>query len=1140
MDEDFVDEATQLEVAEESQRQNKDSPHPECRKILKSLEAFIPVKQDYSQIPPREYDGILHGKNVVEGIDHADTSQHPHVSLFMDDADVMVEELTVKSYNGSSLDIGTSNNREQIYNRQNHWQNLYQLASNSGIGNSLSDIGTRNSVPATSSAREDIGSSSFPEMLARKSLSDGQSNVMEHLASAENKEGAGDVRQGTRKKIISQSGFAEFFIKNTLRGKGIVYKGPSSDGFCVQSREQNWMKIGIDADQNRMKTGIGADQNRLKTVIDADQNQLKTGIDADQNRLKTGIDADQNQMKASIGTDQNQMKNHSGTDQNQMKNHSGTDQKQMKTGIVTHLNSNQSVGYGSKTAKFPSYCGAMPRSGRSDCVGVTLREWLKHGHHKASKVESLNIFRKIVDLVDICHSQGVALHNLCPSYIKLSPSNQIMYLGLPVQKQMVDSVVNSEVVHLDNSFIRKRLSEQVTFPSLDMGSKKKKFNENVRVTGGDLCLETASDRKLHSHTVGSQDYYNEYEEGTQFSKYNIGRMSSIPRVSNAGQMPLTSCEKFENKWYTSPEGGYTTSSNIYCLGVLLFELLGHFDSERTHIAAMSDLRHRILPPIFLSENPKEAGFCLWLLHPEPSSRPSTREILQSELINGLQELFSEELSSSIDQEDAESELLLHFLVLLKEQKQNNAFKLVEEIKCLESDIEEVERRHDSRKSLVSSGLQNDYSCQKEIMPLKKESLSLEMLPSISPISNSNKVRLMRSICHLEGAYFSTRSKLQLSETDASTHPDKDILRNRENQNVAQKSEEQPKKDTLGVFFDGLCKYARYCKFEVRGVLRNVDFNNPANVICSLSFDRDADYFASAGISRKIKIFEFSALCNDSVDIHYPAVEMSNRSKLSCVCWNNYIKNYLASTDYDGIVKLWDASTGQEFSQFTEHEKRAWSVDFSAVCPTKFASGSDDCTVKLWSISERNCLGTIRNAANVCCVQFSAHSSHLLAFGSADYSTYCYDLRNLRSPWCVLAGHRKAVSYVKFLDSETLVSASTDNTLKIWDLNKTSPVGASINACSLTLSGHTNEKNFVGLSVADGYIACGSETNEVYTYYRSLPMPVTSHKFGSIDPISGKDTDDDNGQFVSSVCWRGKSGMLIAANSSGCVKVLQMV
>ncbi|KAI5397149.1 hypothetical protein KIW84_063103 [Lathyrus oleraceus] len=74
----------------------------------------------------------------------------------------------------------------------------------------------------------------------------------------------------------------------------------------------------------------------------------------------------------------------------------------------------------------------------------------------------------------------------------------------------------------------------------------------------------------------------------------------------------------------------------------------------------------ILPPAFLSENPKQAGFCLWLLHPEPSSRPTTGEILQSEVINGLQELCSEELSSRIDKEDAESELLLHFLISSKE------------------------------------------------------------------------------------------------------------------------------------------------------------------------------------------------------------------------------------------------------------------------------------------------------------------------------------------------------------------------------------------------------------------------------------------------------------------------------------------
>lgn len=52
-----------------------------------------------------------------------------------------------------------------------------------------------------------------------------------------------------------------------------------------------------------------------------------------------------------------------------------------------------------------------------------------------------------------------------------------------------------------------------------------------------------------------------------------------------------------------------------------------------------------------------------------------------------------------------------------------------------------------------------------------------------------------------------------------------------------------------------------------------------------------------------------------------------------------------------LSQLWDASTGQVFSQYMEHKKRAWSADFSQVDPKKLASGSDDGLVKLWSIDE---------------------------------------------------------------------------------------------------------------------------------------------------------------------------------------------
>ncbi|KAK1285454.1 hypothetical protein QJS10_CPB20g02067 [Acorus calamus] len=547
-----------------------------------------------------------------------------------------------------------------------------------------------------------------------------------------------------------------------------------------------------------------------------------------------------------------------------------------------------------------------------------------------------------------------------------------------------------------------------------------------------------------------------------------------------------------------------------------------------HAAAMNDLRHRILPPNFLSENPKEAGFCLWLLHPEPSSRPKTRDILKSDLLCESGNFSSVDCSSEFDEEDAEADLLLHFLLSLKEEKAKQAFKLTEDIGCLKADIEEVERRQLLRFEFLSNGKDASTSSNDVSDKFNKKAHLHEEPVSRLSMSNLNEERLMKNIKQLENAYFSMRSSVVLPESHAAARSDREVIKDRDGwtsaaNNIGEQCTEKSSNDRLGNFFDGLCKYARYSKFEVRGVLRNGDFLNSANVICSLSFDRDEEYFAAAGVSKKIKIFEFDSLLKDSVDIHYPVIEMSSKSKLSCVCWNNYIKNYLASTDYDGIVQLWDAGTGQGFTQYAEHRRRAWSVDFSQVDPTRLASGGDDCSVKLWSINE-----------------FSSHSTHLLAFGSADYKIYCYDLRNIRIPWCTLVGHGKAVSYVKFVDSQSLVSASTDGTLKLWDLNRTSSTGLSTDACSLTFTGHTNEKNFVGLTTSDGYIACGSETNEVYAYYRSLPMPITSHKFGSMDSISSRVTSDDNGQFVSSVCWRGKSNMVVAANSSGSIKVLGMM
>ncbi|KAI4342471.1 hypothetical protein MLD38_027098 [Melastoma candidum] len=81
----------------------------------------------------------------------------------------------------------------------------------------------------------------------------------------------------------------------------------------------------------------------------------------------------------------------------------------------------------------------------------------------------------------------------------------------------------------------------------------------------------------------------------------------------------------ETNWYTTPEeasgSAVSCASDIYLLGVLLFELFCPFNTSEEKCRIMSSLRHRVLPPQLLLKWPKKASFCLWLLHPEPSCRP---------------------------------------------------------------------------------------------------------------------------------------------------------------------------------------------------------------------------------------------------------------------------------------------------------------------------------------------------------------------------------------------------------------------------------------------------------------------------------------------------------------------------------------
>ncbi|KAC9170981.1 hypothetical protein E3N88_46267 [Mikania micrantha] len=290
--------------------------------------------------------------------------------------------------------------------------------------------------------------------------------------------------------------------------------------------------------------------------------------------------------------------------------------------------------------------------------------------------------------------------------------------------------------------------------------------------------------------------------------------SSVEQTEH--MFPMKKILQMETNWYTSPEeaaGGPTScDSDVYRLGVLLFELYYPCSSPEEKNTAMSMLKHRVFPPQLHFKWPKEAFFSMRLLHPEPTSRPKIQflcftvfkcsEVLQSEFLDELRGKL-EEREAAINLEER----------LLSKKSRNRA---------------------------ANSGWMNP-------------------------------------------------------------------------------------------FMDGLSKYMSLSKLKVKADLKQGDLLNSSNLV-------------------------------------------------------------------------WDVTQSQVSVEMREHERRAWSVDFSA--DPKLPSQVQ----VLVPLEQRQ----------MCAVfSFPCDSSNFLAFGSADHRIYYHDLRNLSTPLCTLVGHKRTVSYIKFIDSKLL-------------------------------------------------------------------------------------------------------------------------
>ena len=156
---------------------------------------------------------------------------------------------------------------------------------------------------------------------------------------------------------------------------------------------------------------------------------------------------------------------------------------------------------------------------------------------------------------------------------------------------------------------------------------------------------------------------------------------------------------------------------------------------------------------------------------------------------------------------------------------------------------------------------------------------------------------------------------------------------------------------------------------------------------------------------------------------------------------------IASASDDATILLWDAKTKKLLTTLRGHRDLITSVAFSPD-GTTLASGSFDTTVRLWETKTGKLRGELLGlpTQQVCGVAFSLDGSKI-ASANQDGTIVLWDAKDFRRITS-LVGHTKAVNGVAFSpDRKRIASGSDDGTVRVWDIENGQQL--------LELSGHIN-------------------------------------------------------------------------------------
>ncbi|PSB36823.1 hypothetical protein C7B69_04275 [filamentous cyanobacterium Phorm 46] len=238
-------------------------------------------------------------------------------------------------------------------------------------------------------------------------------------------------------------------------------------------------------------------------------------------------------------------------------------------------------------------------------------------------------------------------------------------------------------------------------------------------------------------------------------------------------------------------------------------------------------------------------------------------------------------------------------------------------------------------------------------------------------------------------------------------------------------------------------------------LANSAFTKIFGSVRSVIFSPDGKLLATGDSDGVVRLWEAS----------------SGREILTCKGHTNVVESVaftpdgeiLASGSYDQIIKLWDVKTGECLKVLQGHTESVMSVTFNPD-GNILASGSFDRTIRLWDIHTGECCKILQDHTKVVFSVAFHPAGEILATGSGDTTVRLW---NVGTGECLktLQGHKNVFSVAFNSTGEILASGSADKTVKLWNIVT--------DECFKTLEGHFDQVRSIAFSPNGEILASGS-------------------------------------------------------------------